>query len=109
MGTLERAASDFRQWATNVAAPTPVAPPAIKRRNRRRRRRRVNNQQRGHSNCGYNSDTRTTITYVADTIKSSVPSWDRMVFGDDRWSGSEANTNASYELMMAQGDFPDFL
>ena len=102
MGTLERAACDFLQWAKD-ATPTPVAPPAVKRRNRRRRRRRVNNQHRGHSNGGYNSEGRTSTTYVADAIKNSVPSWDNMVFGDDQWSGSEADsyaTNASYELMM---------
>ena len=103
-GTLERAVNNFLQWATSDATATPVAPPAVKRRNRRQRRRRVNNQQRGHSNSGYNSDNRTTITYVADTIRSSIPSWDNMVFGDDQWSGSEANSNAtsaSYELMVA--------
>lgn len=108
LGTLERAASNLLQWPTKdavpLAEPTPVAPPTVRRRNRRRRRRRFNNRRRANSNAGYESDTRTAITYVADTNRSPSPRWDRMVFGDDRWSGSEADsyaTRISYECLLS--------
>ena len=115
-GTLERAVSNLLQWPIKDAVPPvepkPVAPPAVKRRNRRRRRRRGNTRRRAHSNAGYESDTRTMITYVADTNRSPSPNWDRMVFGNDRWSGSEADshvTDISYERMRARGDLWDLI
>jgi len=49
---------------------------------------------------------------VADTNRSPSPNWDRMVFGNDRWSGSEADshvTDISYERMRARGDLWDLI